>query len=790
MKHFTIRIFSSLFFSLLLKSAVAQLQVFPVATADELAQSLVGNGVTISNITLNCSDGAWGSFNGQNSDIGLDTGIILASGSTIDAVGPNMSTGITTAYGSPGDADLTNICGSQTFDACVLEFDLVTTGDSVKFNYVFGSDEYTEWVNSVFNDVFAFLISGPGIVGQENIALVPQTLIPVSINNVNCLNNSPYYFCNDPNPYQQCSAAYNCPTDAATTTVEYDGFTYVLTAIHAVQPCETYHLKLAISDAGDDVLDSGVFLQAGSLTSSGTSIDVLSTYVDPNSSTPAIVEGCFDGSFNFVITNPPIDTSYIHYTIGGTATNGVDYTQIPDSLQILPGDSSASIIVHSFNDGITEGIETITLYLYLPCSALPFDSATIEILDTLIAQAGPDTVICIGNSVQLTGNGADSWQWNPGSGLNCNTCQNPIATPNVTTTYTLTITVGGCNAYDVVTIIVDNPSPVNAGPDVSICTGDSIQLNASNANSYSWTPPAGLSCDNCSNPWAQPNSTTTYIVTGTNGCFTTHDTLTVTVNPSVNASAFGDATVCPGDTVQLSASGGTTYTWSPQDGLNDPNTQNPVAVDFTSTTYFVLVANQFGCTDTASVTINVYDIPDVVVTPQNPDQNNHCDTSIYLGNSVNLSATGGVSYLWYPPTYLDDQFSATPISILPQDSFITYYVTVTSAEGCKNIDSVTVCVSWNALVLVPSAFSPNNDGHNDLCRLLVRGIFSLDQFYIYNRWGEIVYQTTDLNTAMNIGWDGKLNGTEQPVGVYIYLVIGKGHEGNTIQRQGDVTLVR
>src|SRR5207244_5884656 len=124
---------------------------------------------------------------------------------------------------------------------------------------------------------------------------------------------------------------------------------------------------------------------------------------------PAIVEGCFDGSFNFVITNPPTDTSYIHYTIGGTATNGVDYTQIPDSLQILPGDSSASIIIHSFNDAIAEGIETITLYLYLPCSSTPYDSATIEILDTLVALAGPDTTICIGNSVQLTGNSADSW---------------------------------------------------------------------------------------------------------------------------------------------------------------------------------------------------------------------------------------------------------------------------------------------------------------------------------------------------------------------------------------------
>ncbi|HYV91962.1 MAG TPA: choice-of-anchor L domain-containing protein [Chitinophagales bacterium] len=790
MKHSTISIFSILAFSLLIKSAHAQLIVGTVATAEELAQSMVGSGVTISNITLNCSDGAWGSFNGTNSDIGLDSGIILSSGANTNAIGPNMSTGITTAYNAPGDNDLTAICGSPTFDACVLEFDLVTTGDSVKFNYVFGSDEYTEWVNSVFNDVFAFLISGPGIPVPENIALVPQTLIPVSINNVNCLNNSPYYFCNDPNPYyQQCSAAYNCPTDPATTTIEYDGFTYVLTAIHAVQPCETYHLKLAISDAGDGVLDSGVFLQAGSLTSSGTSVTVVSSYIDPNSSTPAIVEGCFDGAFNFVITNSPVDTMYIHYTIGGTATNGTDYTEIPDSLQILPGDTSASIIIHSFNDLIAEGSETVTLYLYLPCSSIPFDSATIVILDTLVAKAGPDTTICIGNSVQLSSNGADSWSWNPGSGLSCTNCQNPIATPNVTTTYTLTITVGGCNAYDVVTIVVDNPLPVSVGPDLSICLGDSVQLNALNGNTYSWTPSTGLSCNTCGNPWASPNSTTTYIVTGTNGCFTTKDTITITVSPSVDAAAFGSTTVCPGDTVQLSASGGTTYSWSPADGLSDPESQNPYAIDYTTTTYTVLVGNQFGCSDTASVTINVYDIPEVTVSPTDATTPNINDTTIYLGNSLTLTATGGGSYLWFPSTYLTDPNISNPYCNQPQDT-IVYYVIVTSPEGCKTIDSVVVNVRWDALVLVPSGFSPNNDGHNDFSRLLVRGIFSLDHFYIYNRWGEIVFHTSDLTFAENTGWDGKYKGTEEPVGVYVYLVMGTDHSGNSIQREGNVTLVR
>jgi len=780
-----------IFFLSISQEASSQLVVTSSVDANQLAQLLVGPGVSVANATMVTVGEAAGYFTQTNTNIGIDSGILLTSGSVGNAPGPNTIPSMSTDNLAPGDPELDAlIIPYTTHDATILEFDVTVAGDSLKFDYVFASEEYNDFVNTGFNDVFAFFISGPGIVGTQNIALIPGTTVPVAINNVNCGSYGQYYTCNDPWDQFGGGCSNQCPTDPYGTTIEYDGFTVALKALAAVQPCQTYHLKLAIADAGDGVYDSGVFVKAGSLSSSGTSVDVVSNYVNPNTGTPAIVEGCFDGSFDFVISNPPIDTAYIHYTVGGTATNGVDYTEIPDSLQVLPGDTSVSVIIHSFNDLITEGSETVTLYLYLPCSNLPYDSATIEILDTLVAVAGPDTTICIGNSVQLSGNSADSWQWNPGAGLNCTTCQNPVATPNVTTTYTLTITVGGCNAYDVVTIHVDNPLPVSVGPDLSICLDDSIQLNAINGNTYSWTPSTGLSCTTCSNPWAKPTSTTTYIVTATNGCFTTKDTITITVNPSVNASAFGSTTVCPGDTVQLSASGGVTYSWSPPDGLNDANIQNPFAVDYTSTTYTVLVANQFGCSDTASVTINVYNIPDVVVTPQDPNSNAHCDTSVYLGNSVSLSATGGVTYLWQPPTYLDDPTSSTPVSILPQDSFITYYVTVTSAEGCKNIDSVTVCVDWNALVLVPSGFSPNSDGHNDLCRLLVRGIFSLDQFYIYNRWGEVVFQTDNLDYAENTGWDGKYKGTEEPVGVFVYLVMGTDHTGNSIQRQGNVTLVR
>ncbi|MEO5673839.1 MAG: gliding motility-associated C-terminal domain-containing protein, partial [Chitinophagales bacterium] len=292
----------------------------------------------------------------------------------------------------------------------------------------------------------------------------------------------------------------------------------------------------------------------------------------------------------------------------------------------------------------------------------------------------------------------------------------------------------------------------------------------------------GLSCTNCASPFASPAATTTYIVTGNNSCFTSFDTIMVTVNPAVSASAFGGITVCPGDTVQLSASGGETYSWSPETGLDDPLSQNPLAVVTGNVTYTVLVSNQFGCTDTASVTVDVFFVPDITITP-------YPDTTIYLGNSVMLVATGASTYSWSPPLYLDDPNSSSPTSVLPQDT-ITYYLTFISAEGCVLIDSVTINVKWDALVLVPSAFSPNADGRNDLMRLIVRGIFTLDHFYIYNRWGQEVYSTGNLDEATQSGWDGKFKNTVQPAGVYVYLVTGADHEGKTVQLQGNFTLVR
>jgi hypothetical protein len=261
----------------------AQLQITGANNAAELAQKLVGDGVIISNASFTGNMLMAGFFNNiGGTNIGIDSGIVLTSGrakTRLPDIGMNGD-GVTAAqsveannrWGLPGDIDLATAIGlpvSSLRDACILEFDFIPLGDSIKFNYVFSSEEYTPAYVCSYNDAFAFFISGPGIFGLKNIALIPGTSIPVSIFNVNdvpgggCPNYIQYYTDNRFN-----------------TFFTHDGHTKVFTARARVQPCQVYHIKLVISDVIDDELDSGVFLQAGSLTSNAIGLTNL-TQTDP-----------------------------------------------------------------------------------------------------------------------------------------------------------------------------------------------------------------------------------------------------------------------------------------------------------------------------------------------------------------------------------------------------------------------------------------------------------------------------------------------------------------------------
>ena len=209
--------------------------------------------VSVNNVIYTGGAGSMCFFDGSATPLGMNAGLLITTGSYVGLNNGNTMGSFSTAMGTPGDPDLDLLVpGTTTNDAAVLEFDLVPTKDTIWFQYVFGSEEYQEFVGS-FNDVFGFFISGPGISGVQNIALIPGTTTPVAINNVNANLNSQYYVWND----TVGSPCY--------TMLEYDGYTTPMTAYAVVIPDSTYHIKIAVADASDQIFDSGVFLDAESL---------------------------------------------------------------------------------------------------------------------------------------------------------------------------------------------------------------------------------------------------------------------------------------------------------------------------------------------------------------------------------------------------------------------------------------------------------------------------------------------------------------------------------------------
>ncbi len=497
----------------------AQLETTDSDDAEELVSSLIGEGIVVTGIEMDCPSGAAGFFDCIDCNAGITSGILLTSGSPGNAEGPNNSSSSTTDNFAPGDPDLDEIPGVLgTNDACVLEFDLTATSDTIRFNYVFGSEEYLEFVDA-FNDVFAFYISGPGIVGTENMALIPGTATPVSINNVNDVDNSEYYVIN--------GDGFTPPYNTDNYYIQYDGFTTVLEAKRSVIPCETYHLKMAIADDLDNAYDSGVFIEAGSLTSPGVTL----TYETEIPGYPDLIEGCNDGFLTFELSFAPIDTFDIEVTIGGTAINGTDYDMLPFLVTFYPdGDTILSIPIVPIEDGIDEGVETITITVDIGCTIGFDDTLTINIYDALPLTISNDTLICPGDPAFLTAGGAETYSWEPSATLSSPDEASTEANPSEPTTYAVTGTLATCVNTAEVFVDIQLPS-ADAGPDTTIFFGETAFLNANGGVSYSWSPTTGLNDPNSQNPLASPPVTTTYTVTVTTaiGCEFT-DEVTVFVS--------------------------------------------------------------------------------------------------------------------------------------------------------------------------------------------------------------------------------------------------------------------
>ena len=318
----------------------AQLAVQNNLTPNELVNSiLVGQGVTVSNVTFNGQPANTihdqiGSFAGT-SNLGLANGVVLATGQVPEVVGPNMNTSLTVPPAFPVNTPDPDLAFIETMQHCVavLEFDFIPTGDSISFRFVFGSEEYPEYVCSQFNDVFGFFLSGPGINGPftnnaVNLGVLPGTQVPVAINTVNSgtpgVLGGGAYVCAASDPDWQSNSIYyvNNPEPNPfnpTTTVELDGFTVPIRARAAVQCGQVYHIKIAIAHAGDSSLDSAVFIEGGSFSSSGS----LSVSVATPLNDGTLTEGC--GEAIVTVERPSTEgDADIQLTYSGTGITADD----------------------------------------------------------------------------------------------------------------------------------------------------------------------------------------------------------------------------------------------------------------------------------------------------------------------------------------------------------------------------------------------------------------------------------------------------------------------------------
>ncbi|MEZ5174480.1 MAG: choice-of-anchor L domain-containing protein [Bacteroidia bacterium] len=576
----------------------AQLIVSQQSAASLVQDVLVGSGVTVSNIQFSGSAQMIGSFNGANSNIGLSSGIIMSTGRIQDAVGPNNSPSKGEDLNQGGYGPLEAILGggAETQDAAVLRFNFFCESDKVQFKYVFASEEYPEYVGSEFNDVFAFFISGPGISGNQNIALIPNTNQPVAINNVNA-GSYASYFVNNGNGIS-----------GGGSSVQFDGFTRPFVAEATVVPCQTYTITMAIADVSDGIYDSAVFLEAQSFSSSEVTLEQSPSYIEGSD---VIYEAC---GYNTITVRRSGQTSSaltVNLEPGGTATYGTDYTNFPQSVTFQPGQESVSFNIEAFSDGVTEsGGETVVItYRDSGCSGVELKQVSFFIYDpppVLTINPGTATeLICPKQPVQLsaTVNGGVapyeiSWNGLPNG--------NPVTAYPDSTTWYIVNAVDQCGSIITDSVLVDIPGYIPlrlyVTDDTLICLGETALIGGEATGGkqpliYTWSD---IQTDDAERI-VQPVQTTVYTLSVTDSCgIQVNKEIKVEVN---DVHAIYTVRYLDNSTIQfidLSYEDIVSWHWDFGDESEISELQNPVYTYADTGTFPVrlIVSNQDRCKDT------------------------------------------------------------------------------------------------------------------------------------------------------------------------------------------------
>lgn len=712
--------YSLFFFLLLFLRLQGQLNVFPNGNASALANTIVGNNITISNPVLNCGSGGAGTFTASSTNLGLSSGILLTTGTVVNAIGPNNDPGNndpnSCINSSPTffDPDISAIEPLANYDGCVLQFNITPVCSTLNISYVFASEEYPEYVNANYNDAFGFFISGPNPSGGNysafNIAKLSNGT-PISIDNVNSGSNAGFYVNNN-----------------GGSSIQYDGFTTPLVAAVNVVPCATYSLKLAIADAGDCIYDSGVFLAFKGLTCPQAQIPNITA-----TATPVICGN--DGTATVSVTN---------------------YTGTP-TYSWSPGGSTSSTITN-----LAPGTYTCTLSFLTPCPYTQTVSATVSGTQVINSQMSSTPSTCNsanGTATALVSGGTGpytySWSTSP---------PQTTATANglIPGTYSVVISDNnGCSVTQ--TVAVSNFQPtllVNDSIQNTTCgqsNGAIFITGISGGNfpySYLWN--SGQTSDDIVGITA---GNYTLTVTDNLNCvwnlnFTVPDVVTLPVSrQQVNEKceqANGSATV-----TVLNGVPPFNFVWS-----TVPPQTTATATGLSQGIYSVTVTDAAGCNST--IIFNILNVDDffngsVSVDPTFPQ----------AGENFSVTLNNDPNWLLNQSNWPDGSVSTQFSNILNMPEYGIYQGSfwVTSLNNCTDTIEYSVFVKDSMTLYVPNAFTPNGDGINDVFKALGTLVKTF-QLLIFDRWGNLIYESESLGR----GWDGFYKGEKVMNGVYVWKI--------------------
>lgn len=400
-----------------------------------------------------------------------------------------------------------------------------------------------------------------------------------------------------------------------------------------------------------------------------------------------------------------------------------------------------------------------------------------------ITLAFKDTLICVNDNLMLMASGSGSFSWSPAVNIINAGTASPTVSPPVTTTYYVDIDDNGCKNRDSVKVNVVNFVTLIPMNDTIICKGDTIQLRVnSDGLQYSWSPVSQIINPFVKNPFVVTNSLTNYTVTATiGGCNNTRN-VRVTPVPYPVVNAGEDFSICYNKSGLLSGStDGSSWAWSPPNRVNNPLLLAATAFPPRTTDFILTAYDTKGCPKPGRDTVTITVLPKMQVSAGN-------DTAVIVGQPLQLLASGGSSYVWSPATYLSATNINNPIALfnIPSNG-LRYKVIAFTDEGCLDSAFITIKVfKTKPSVFVPTGFTPNNDGLNDVVRPIAAGIKSIEYFSIYNRWGQLLFTTT----VNGQGWDGKINGQLQSTGTFVWMVKAIDYLGNPYFEKGVVTLIR